>query len=221
MAIVGPIVRYDTHIFLIALALAIAFVALASRPRTPLPAEEGPRVAEDEHPAAVRLARAEAQRERRGRIGALGTGLAVVLLLAMGIAAQPGPPPKAQAAATTVGPDGRIALDAAPLEDGKLHFFSVADPKTPASALRFFVIQKPDGALQACMDACEICGDLGYYQDGAGVTCRNCSAPINLTTLGETGGCNPIPIASRREGASLVVDASSIYAQRVVAKGKD
>ena len=69
------------------------------------------------------------------------------------------------------------------------------------------------------MDACEICGDQGYYEEAGAVTCRNCSAPINLPTLGQTGGCNPIPVRSQVEGDKLLVDASSIYAQRITAKG--
>jgi uncharacterized membrane protein len=86
--------------------------------------------------------------------------------------------------------------------------------------LRFFTIKKPDGAMQACMDACEICGDLGYYQDTNGLNCRNCGAPINLPTLGQTGGCNPIPVSSKVVGDQLQVDAASIYDKRVIAKGK-
>jgi uncharacterized membrane protein len=174
----------------------------------------------DDGAAARRLERANAQRERRSRIGALASGLVVVLLLTAGVIAQPGAPPRAQATAATVAPDGSIRLDAAPLEDGRLHFFDVADPQAADARLRFFAIRKPDGTLQACMDACEICGDLGYYQDSEGVTCRNCSAPINLATLGATGGCNPIPIVARREGTEFVVDAQSVYAKRTLAKGK-
>jgi FTR1 family protein len=230
MALVGPIVRHDTHIFIVALVLAIAFVALASRPKRPAggaataeaatAATAAPAGAASDNAAAQRLARAEAMRDRRGRIGALATGLVVIVLLTAGILAQPGAPPKAQATPATVAADGAIHLDAAPLEDGRLHFFETDDPQAPGAKLRFFAIKKPDGALQACMDACEICGDLGYYQDAEGVTCRNCSAPINLTTLGQTGGCNPIPLVARRDGASFDVDAASIYAKRTLAKGK-
>jgi uncharacterized membrane protein len=106
------------------------------------------------------------------------------------------------------------------VKDGKIHFYEVADPAAPGAALRFFAIEKPDGSMQACMDACEICGDLGYYQDMAGLNCRNCGAPINLPTLGQTGGCNPIPVVSRIEGDRLLVDAASVYDKRLLAKGK-
>ena len=36
----------------------------------------------------------------------------------------------------------------------------------------------------------------------------------------QTGGCNPIPVVSKVVGDQLQVDAASIYAQRVIAKGK-
>jgi high-affinity iron transporter len=132
--------------------------------------------------------------------------------------AAPGPPPRA--AATPVDDEaGTIALPLAVAGDGALHFFSVADPDEAGRELRFFTIRKPDGTVQACMDACEICGDQGYYEEAGAVTCRNCSAPINLPSLGQTGGCNPIPVRSRVEGERLLVDAASVYAQRVVMKG--
>jgi uncharacterized membrane protein len=69
-----------------------------------------------------------------------------------------------------------------------------------------------DGRLQTCADACEICGDQGYYQMGDEVICRNCTAPIPPHTLGRSGGCNPIPIAARLEGDRLRIGASELEA---------
>ena len=62
----------------------------------------------------------------------------------------------------------------------------------------------------ACFNACNICGDKGYYMEGGGMTCRNCTAPVNLATLGQTGGCNPIPLASRVQGDSLVISEPAL-----------
>ena len=215
MSVVGPIVRHDTYVFLAALVLAVGLVGLGSRKATPAQASDAVDTA-----AARRLARAEANRRQWTQLGALATGLAVVGVLVFGIVLQPGPPPKAEAAVVTPDAQGGIDLPLASVNDGRIHFFQVADPKAPGTSLRFFAIQKPDGRLQACMDACEICGDLGYYQDAAGLNCRNCGAPINLPTLGQTGGCNPIPVASRAQGDTLVVDAASVYDKRLLAKGK-
>jgi FTR1 family protein len=212
MSIVGPIVRHDTYIFLAAIVLAIGLVGLGPR-ATPPPAA-------GDSAAARRLALAEAQRRRTTQIGGLVTALLVIGILVGGVLLQPGPPPKAAALAVTPDAAGAIGVPLASVDDGTIHFFEVADPAHAGATLRFFAIKKPDGAIQACMDACEICGDLGYYQDASGLNCRNCGAPINLPTLGQTGGCNPIPVISRVQGDRLEVDAASIYAQRVIAKGK-
>lgn len=214
MAAVGPVVRHDTLIFLAALVLALLFVGLGgSRPPAAVPAEGAA------DPAARRLVRAAEQRARNARIGAIASGAAVIAVLAGSILAAPGAPPKAPAT-PVVAEAGAIELPLAMVNDGRLHFFDVADPEAADERLRFFAIRKPDGTMQVCMDACEICGDQGYYEEAAAVTCRNCSAPINLPTLGSTGGCNPIPVRSRTDGDRLVVDAASIYAQRITAKGK-
>jgi len=214
MAIVGPIVRHDTYIFLAALVLAIGMVGLGSPPRKPAVPDS-----ETDNAAARRLALAEDRRRRVTQLGGLVTALLVIGILVGGVVLQPGPPPKAAALAVTPSADGAISLSLASVSDGQIHFFEVADP-SKGGMLRFFTIKKPDGTMQACMDACEICGDLGYYQDTNGLNCRNCGAPINLPTLGQTGGCNPIPVASRTEGDILKVDAASIYDKRVIAKGK-
>ena len=219
MAIVGPIVRHDTFIFLAALVLALLFVGLGKADGRPVaPAGAPPRDDADDDPVRRRLVLAEARRARRARIGVFVSGTAVVAVLAGSILAAPGPPPRAEAPAVTAD-QGTIALPLAQVGDGRMHFFSLADAAADGGALRFFVVRKPDGSMQACMDACEICGDQGYYEETGAVTCRNCSAPINLPTLGQTGGCNPIPVVSRVDGEQLLVDAASIHAQRISAKG--
>jgi uncharacterized membrane protein len=227
MSVVGPIVRHDTYVFLAALVLAVGLVGLGTRKAAPTAGAPGAgetgtagAAGGGDTAAARRLARAEANRRRWTQLGALATGLAVVGVLVFGIVLQPGPPPKAEAAVVTPDAQGGIDLPLANVNDGRIHFFQVADPQAPGTSLRFFAIQKPDGRVQACMDACEICGDLGYYQDAAGLNCRNCGAPINLPTLGQTGGCNPIPVASKVAGDTLVVDAASVYDKRLLARGK-
>jgi high-affinity iron transporter len=39
--------------------------------------------------------------------------------------------------------------------------------------------------------------------------CRNCAAAIYIPSLGESGGCNPIPVKSRVEGGEVVVELSA------------
>jgi hypothetical protein len=65
--------------------------------------------------------------------------------------------------------------------------------------LRFFAIKVGD-EIKTCYDACEICGDKGYFESKGALICRNCTAPIVPTSIGRSGGCNPIPIANRQSG---------------------
>jgi FtrD-like iron-sulfur protein len=62
-------------------------------------------------------------------------------------------------------------------------------------AVTFFTVRRPDGSLAAALDLCEICQPRGYAQMGAGyVFCKYCKTPIPVVTVGQPGGCNPIPI---------------------------
>ena len=95
---------------------------------------------------------------------------------------------------------GEVRFDGGPLADGRLHFY-----ETPVTGgtVRFFAVRVGD-EVKTCLDACEICGDKGYYEQGSSVICRNCSAPIVRGSLGRTGGCNPIPIAHQTLGGGVI-----------------
>ena len=77
--------------------------------------------------------------------------------------------------------------------------------------MRFFAIHV-NGQVRACFDACEICGDIGYFEDGANAVCRNCTSPIVLASLGRTGGCNPIPLAHAESLGTIVFRAADLRA---------
>ncbi len=67
-------------------------------------------------------------------------------------------------------------------------------------AVTFFTIRRPDGSLAVALDLCEICQPKGYAQMGTGyVFCKYCKTPIPVVTVGQPGGCNPIPV----RGATL------------------
>ena len=67
----------------------------------------------------------------------------------------------------------------------------------------------------AALDACQICGAAGYRQEGQNVVCRNCGAAIYIPSIGETGGCNPIPVKSSVEGGEVIVDLSALAERRL------
>jgi len=54
-------------------------------------------------------------------------------------------------------------------------------------------------------DACSICGPVGFQKNGQMVVCKNCSAPVNPQSVGEPGGCNPIPLKSSTLGDAIVI----------------
>jgi len=135
---------------------------------------------------------------------------------------------------------GVAAFDSEVLADGRLHFYQVslagpgstsggAPEGAPASdaarPMRFFAVRLPGpsgspGEFRTCLDACEICGDKGYYQEGSTVVCRNCTSPIVLSSLGRAGGCNPIPIPHVLEGGRCVVRAADLEAALPLLKGR-
>jgi uncharacterized membrane protein len=88
------------------------------------------------------------------------------------------------------------------ISDGRIRKFSF---RQEGRVYRLLVIMRPDGNVVSALDACEICPPSGYVQRGEHVICKYCSTPIPLQSLGEPGGCNPIPVMSRLEGGSLIV----------------
>lgn len=201
MAIIGPIVRSDLLIFTLTIAIAAGWLLLGGSRGAAVPAGDasGPD---------ARLARAAARREQTRRRWSGLVGLAVVALLSTAFVQQSKQPERAPAQALTLDAEG-ARLDTAPLGDGRLHFYEVP---VAGVRVRFFAVRVGD-EVKTCVDACEICGDKGYYESGSTLTCRNCSAPIVRSSLGRTGGCNPIPLPHHAlAGASIAVRSADLEA---------
>lgn len=183
MALVGAIVRNNT-LFLLAMVAIPLFIWMTGRPET-LP-EGGDSAAEQ------RLAAARIRRTRFYRYGA--TGSALLVLVAIGVLyareAMPAtvPPPEPVTRAGSI-----VALPLEKLRDGRLHRLGFL---TGGRLVRFLAMQTADGRVRTALDACEICGALGYIQEGDNLVCLNCAAGINPMTLNRGGGCNPIPLVS-------------------------
>ena len=103
--------------------------------------------------------------------------------------------------------DGTVEIPISGLGDSDLHFYS-ADVN--GKSLRFFVIRKGNGDYIAALDACQICGWSGYRQQGQNVICRNCGAAIYVPSIGDPGGCNPVPVKSRVDAGNLMLDLSAL-----------
>ncbi len=99
--------------------------------------------------------------------------------------------------------NGQAVISAADMQEGDLRRYSAVVGGKP---VRFLIYKKPGGKIATVMDACAICGSVGFYNHGAqGITCKNCNAPINAQTVGEGGGCNPIPLVSSVNGNTVTV----------------
>jgi uncharacterized membrane protein len=101
-----------------------------------------------------------------------------------------------------VGDEIRIPLEQ--VEDGHLHRF--AWKTSDGTEVRFIVIRKSAAAYGVGLDACDICGNTGYYERREEVICRLCDVVMNKSTIGFKGGCTPVPLADAvREGAMSVL----------------
>jgi uncharacterized membrane protein len=184
----------------------LLLVVPPSAPRGAAPGGPGAE-AETAVGAAARLRRAAQARQRRTRWAAGTLGAAVLAVLGLGfVRAQP---PLALSPATPVAlaADGDVHLPLALFADGKLHRFTLA-----GTAVRFIAIGLGDGEVVAGFDACRICGDKGYVQDGATVVCLHCHSAIYPPTIGQPGGCNPLPLTARAVGGELVIAGGALRA---------
>jgi uncharacterized membrane protein len=93
------------------------------------------------------------------------------------------------------------------ISDGKIRKYSF---RHKGGVYRLIVMMRPDNEVVAALDACEICPPTGYVQRGEHVVCKYCSTPIPVQSIGQPGGCNPIPVNSRRDGDTLVMNKEEI-----------
>jgi high-affinity iron transporter len=208
MALVGPIVRNEVFFFILILGVAVLLVLrewLGMAHAAPASPEEN----------SVERRRSEwlERRQRRWLLATAALCVTVVLALTAEFvyaraAAAPAP------ATPLAAENGQVRVPVAQLGDSNLHFYSA---EVNGTSIRFLVIHKPNGEYGAALDACLICGWAGYRQQGTNVICRNCSSAIYIPSIGGSGGCNPVGVPSRLEGADLVIDLSTLSeaAQRV------
>jgi uncharacterized membrane protein len=205
MAAVGPIVRNNIFFVIAILGLPLIIFLTPSQGQTAggkLKAEE------NINPAERRKLLAQAQRQQRWQKLAGVFGIVVISSLCLDFVYARGPVALSPAEPATLC-DNFVLLPIARFADGKLHRFSFADGE---KKLRFFVIKINQEQLGVAFDACENCGDQGYYQEGPVVYCLNCVAEINPPTIGIGGGCNPIPLAHTIQNDTLRITVEELRA---------
>ncbi|MBQ8151154.1 MAG: DUF2318 domain-containing protein [Firmicutes bacterium] len=99
-----------------------------------------------------------------------------------------------------------------PLEmvaDGHLHRFGYTTDE--GILVKFIVVQKPGTtAYGVGLDACDICGDAGYYERDDEVVCKRCDVVMNKNTIGFKGGCNPIIIDYSVKDGQIIVPIETL-----------
>ncbi|HJU29232.1 MAG TPA: DUF2318 domain-containing protein [Candidatus Binataceae bacterium] len=112
-------------------------------------------------------------------------------------------------AVTLAAQNGQVRVPLSELTDSSLHFYTAG---VNGTTIRFLIIHRLNGDFATALDACQICGRQGYRQQGQNVVCRNCGAVIYIPSIGQAGGCNPIPVKSRVEAGEVIVDLSALAA---------
>jgi high-affinity iron transporter len=201
MALIGPIVRNDVFFFITIFALAALMVLFDLKSRQP--------ATNATSPAERRKALWSARRERlwMGSVY-VSSFLFIMLVTAEFIYAKSLSQP--QKATEVAFVNGKASIPLNQVSDGDIHFYRATENSTE---IRFWLYQKPDGKIATVLDACEICGSVGFYKGTTGVVCKNCAAPINPQSVGMPGGCNPIPLKAETTADAVIIQEADVAAQ--------
>lgn len=105
--------------------------------------------------------------------------------------------------------NGNIYVSFEQVADGHLHRFGYVTET--GTQIRFIVIKKPNSSSYGVgLDACDICGETGYYEKGGQVVCKLCDVVMNVNTIGFKGGCNPIVINYSVSNGNIIVPIESL-----------
>jgi high-affinity iron transporter len=201
MAIIGPIVRNDLFFFITILALAALMVLFEVKRREaePLPVSAAER----------RKAVWSARRERLWMASVYASSFVFIVLVTAEFIYTKSVSALSPATEVTF-VNGQVSIPLTQVMDGDLHRFSAQESGTP---VRFWLYQKPDGKIATVLDACEICGAVGFYKGPNGVVCKNCAAPINPQSVGTPGGCNPVPLKAQVTSDAVIIQEADIAAK--------
>lgn len=205
MRLIGPIVRNDLFFFVTMMALAGLMILLEYRRRAPiaLPA--------DATGADRRRAEWSQRREKMWMNAVVATSfLFIFLSTAEFIYAKSTTALSPTTAVTLVG--SQVTVPASEINDSQLHRYgvNVEDGKGGSVEVRFLLFKKPDGNIVSVGDACRICGPVGFYIGSQGITCKMCASPLNPSSMGQEGGCNPIPLKSSIAGGQVTIQAADL-----------
>jgi high-affinity iron transporter len=200
MAIIGPIVRNQLFFFVTIFALAGLMVLFDAQRRQPLP--------EASSPAQYRKGAWTARRERLWMASVYIFCFVFIALVTAEFIYT-----KSVSALSPATPvvfvNGEVRIPLAQVADRDLHRFQAQENGVD---IRFWLYQKPDGKVATVFDACEICGAVGFYKGPNGVVCKNCAAPVTPQSIGNGGGCNPIPLKASQTADAVIIQEADVAA---------
>lgn len=163
-----------------------------------------------ENPAQRRKLRAKNRRYRRLSCAALA-GLLIFTGILSFVKAYDTRVVELSAPETYTVDGDRILVPMEAVNDFHLHRFEY---RTDGGVdVRWIVVRKPNSAAYGVgLDACDVCGNAGYYERSGQVVCRRCDVVMNINTIGFKGGCNPIPLSYEVDGGNLVFALTDILA---------
>lgn len=202
MSLIGPIARNDYFFPVTMLALVLLMILLEYRRRQP-EATAAPTKAEE------RKLQWTARRERLWAVLVCVTAFVFITTITAEVIYAEGPPPLSQATEVSF-TNGKAVISIKDLPQGELQRYSA---NVNGAKVRFLLYRKPDGKIASVFDACQICGGVGFYKGSTGIICKNCAAPINPQSVGQAGGCNPIPLQSAQDGDSVVISITDVAQQ--------
>jgi high-affinity iron transporter len=202
MALIGPIARNDYFFPLTMLALVAMMVLLEYRRRQP-------QVAVAATKAEERKLQWTAKRERLWAVLVCVTAFIFITTITAEVIYAEAPPPLSQATEITF-TNGKAVIPNTDIPQGELQRYAA---NVNGTRVRFLLYRKPDNKIASVFDACQICGGIGFYKGATGLICKNCAAPINPQSVGQSGGCNPIPLQSTQDGDSVVISITDLAQQ--------
>lgn len=204
MAIIGPIVRNDYFFSITMLALVVLMVLMEYRRRKP---EAAPLTTSK---ADERKATFTARRERFWAGAVMATAFVFIFMVTAEFIYAKSTTALSDATPITFDATGSATIPTKTLAEGDLIRYSA---NVDGVNMRFLLYRKPDGKVASLFDACQICGSVGFYKGAQGLICKNCAAPINPQSVGQSGGCNPIPLHTTQNGDSVVINIADLKPQ--------
>jgi len=167
------------------------------------------RLAADVNAATVRKHKAFRRRAIAAAAWSMVAMIGVTATLTLGVAAISQQPTLSPPEAYSL-KDGVATIPFSQVEDGHLHRFEYK--AKDGTVMRFIIIKKNGGAYGIGLDACENCGDAGYYEKDGKIICKKCEVAINLATIGFKGGCNPIPFPYKTGSGKITIQTADLDA---------